>query len=43
MVERNTEPVEARARKGLGSVAVIVLLVVVTIFVGYNIYHIVTP
>ncbi|WP_019370186.1 hypothetical protein ACNFJ7_08965 [Sphingomonas sp. HT-1] len=42
-MERNTEPVERRARKGLGSVAVIVLVVIFTIFVGYNIYYIVAP
>ncbi|WP_269747825.1 hypothetical protein [Sphingomonas sp. TDK1] len=37
------EPVEKRARKGLGVVALIVLLTLALLFVGYNIYYIVTP
>lgn len=37
------EPVEKRARKGLGTIALIVLAIIATVFVGYNIYYIVTP
>ncbi len=42
-MDRRTEPVEKRARKGLGAIALIVLAVIATVFVGYNIYYIVTP
>lgn len=42
-MDPRTEPVEKRARKGFGTIALIVLAIIVTIFVGYNIYYIVTP
>lgn len=38
-----TEPVEKRARKGLGTTALIVLAIIATVFVGYNLYYVVTP
>ncbi|MBB5710939.1 hypothetical protein [Sphingomonas xinjiangensis] len=41
-MDRSSDPVDKRARKGLGSVALVVLLIIVTIFVGYNIYYMVT-
>lgn len=43
MADPREEPVEVRARKGLGRVAILVLLIIVTIFVGYNLYYILTP
>ncbi|SFJ31671.1 hypothetical protein SAMN03159338_1382 [Sphingomonas sp. NFR04] len=37
------EPIEKRARRGFGAVALIVLAIIATVFVGYNIYYAVTP
>lgn len=37
------EPVEQRARKGFGVIALIVLAIIAIIFVGYNLYYAVTP
>jgi hypothetical protein len=41
-MDPRTEPVEKRARKGLGAVALIVLAIIATVFVGYNVYYAVT-
>lgn len=42
-VDRNSDPVDNNARKGMGRVALIVLFIIVAIFVGYNLYYLVTP
>ncbi|GAA0750607.1 MULTISPECIES: hypothetical protein [Sphingomonas] len=42
-MDPRTEPVEKRARKGFGAVALIILAIIATVFVGYNIYYAVTP
>ncbi|WP_281252159.1 hypothetical protein [Sphingomonas azotifigens] len=42
-MDPRTEPVEKRARKGLGAVALIILAIIATVFIGYNLYYIVTP
>lgn len=42
-MDRSSEPVDKRARKGMGRVAIIVLLIILVIFVGYNIYYLATP
>ena len=42
-MDPRTEPVETRARKGFGAVALIILAIIATVFVGYNIYYAVTP
>jgi hypothetical protein len=34
--------VDQRARKGMGRVAVIVLLIILAIFLGYNLYYLLT-
>lgn len=43
IMDRNSEPVDKRARKGMGRVALVVLFIIVAIFVGYNLYYLVTP
>ncbi|WP_333570930.1 hypothetical protein [Sphingomonas sp.] len=42
-MDPRSEPVEKRARKGLSAIALIILAIIATVFVGYNIYYVVTP
>lgn len=42
-VDRNSDPVNDHARKGMGRVALIVLCIIAAIFIGYNLYYLVTP
>jgi len=38
-MERDLEPKDRRARKGMGWVAAIVLAIILATFIGYNVYY----